>query len=141
MVRQISESKKRDGKGMFTSLVAGKGKGQNRDGKRKFKGQNCDGKGKFTSLLGEPTPRAARSPPSAPPVNTFRSSLDVDVERFTNGQSLGVLLARDSRSHSRKFEAQLPRCCRLFCFPLGRPVTESARSSWPASRLRRRSWS
>ena len=106
-----------DGKGKFTSLVAGKGsKGQNRDGKGKpkCKGQN-EGKAKFTSLLGDHTP-------SAPPVNTFRSSLDVDVERFTNGQSLGVLLARDSRSHSRKFEAQLPRCCRRFCFPLGRPM-------------------
>ena len=97
-------------------------------------GQNCDGKGKFTSLLGDHTP-------SAPPVNTFRSSLDVDVERFTNGQSLGVLIARDSRLHSRKFETQLPRFCRGFCFPLGRPATASARSSWPASRLRRRSWS
>ena len=69
------------GKGKFRSLVAGKGKGQNRDGRA----------GKFTTLLCEPTPRAAQSPPSAPPVNTFRSSLDVDVERFTNGQSLGVL--------------------------------------------------
>ena len=67
---RLSESKglTRIGKGMFTSLVSGKG--QNRDGKRKFKGQNCDGSSR--ALLGEPTPRAARSPPSAPPVNTFQ---------------------------------------------------------------------
>jgi hypothetical protein len=82
-------------------MVAGNGKSQNRDGKGKFKGQNYYGKGKFTSLLSEPTPRTARSPPSAPPVNTFASSLDVDVERFKNGQSLGVLLARGSaRTHA-----------------------------------------
>ena len=67
---RLSESKglTRIGKGMFTSLVSGKG--QNRDGKRKFKGQNCDGSSR--ALLGEPSPRAARSPPSAPPVNTFQ---------------------------------------------------------------------
>jgi hypothetical protein len=64
---RLSEGKDQDrhGKGELTSLVAGKGKGQNSDGKA----------GKFTTLLCQLTPRAAQSPPPAPPVNTFRQHL------------------------------------------------------------------